>query len=218
MIDVMNIILLGPPGAGKGTQAKFIVEKYKIIHISTGDMLREAVSSASELGLKVKSILEKGLLVSDDIMNELVRERLSRKDSEKGFILDGFPRTVNQAENLENILKGLNKKIDYVIFVNADEGTVVKRISNRRVCPKCGRVYNLLTLKPENDSLCDNCGSEIIQRKDDKEQTVRDRYNVYKENTQPVIDYYENKKILFEVDGSTDLHEVNENVMKILGN
>jgi adenylate kinase len=218
MIDVMNIILLGPPGAGKGTQAKFIVEKYKIIHISTGDMLREAVSSASELGLKVKSILENGLLVSDDIMNELVKERLSRKDSEKGFILDGFPRTVNQAENLENILEGLNKKIDYVIFVNADEETVVKRISNRRVCPKCGRVYNLLTLKPENDSLCDNCGSEIIQRKDDKEQTVRDRYNIYKENTQPVIDYYENKKILFEVDGSKDLHEVNGNVMQILGN
>ena len=213
----MNIILLGPPGAGKGTQAKFIVDKYQIPHISTGDMLREAISSGNELGLKVKSILEQGLLVSDDVMIELIKERLSRQDTLNGFILDGFPRTVKQAESLANIMNELNRKMEYAIFVNADEETVVKRISNRRVCPKCGRVYNLITLKPKNDSLCDECGSEIIQRKDDKEETVRDRFRIYIENTQPVIDYYIDENILIEVDGSKDLHEVNKEVMKVLG-
>ncbi len=213
----MNIILLGPPGAGKGTQAKFIVDKYKIPHISTGDMLREAVSSGNEMGLKVKSIIEQGLLVSDDVMIELIKERLSRKDTLNGFILDGFPRTVKQAQSLTNIIKKINKKIEYAIFVNSDEETVVKRISNRRVCPKCGRVYNLITLKPNNDSLCDECGSEIIQRKDDKEETVRERYRIYIENTQPVIDYYIKDNLLVEVDGSKDLNEVNKEVMKVLG-
>lgn len=213
----MNIVLLGPPGAGKGTQAKFIVDKYQIPHISTGDMLREAISSGNELGLKVKSILEQGLLVSDDVMIELIKERLSREDTLNGFILDGFPRTVKQAESLTNIMNELNRKMEYAIFVNSDEETVVKRISNRRVCPKCGRVYNLITLKPKNDSLCDECRSEIVQRKDDKEETVRDRFRIYIENTQPVIDYYIDEDILIEVDGSKDLHEVNKDVMKVLG-
>ncbi|MFZ2830313.1 MAG: adenylate kinase [Mesotoga infera] len=215
----MNIVLMGPPGAGKGTQAKRIAHKYNIPHISTGDMLREAVAAGNDLGLKVKEIMEKGLLVPDTLMIGLVKERLSRGDSKNGFILDGFPRTVEQAEALDKMLGELDRKIDVVLLVNSSEEVVVNRISSRRVCPKCGKVYNLLTIKPQIDGLCDVDGSELVQRDDDLPETVRSRYRVYAEKTAPVIDYYSNSEVFFlDIDGSGNIDEVAGEIFGLLGN
>lgn len=215
----MNIVLMGPPGAGKGTQAKRIAHKYNIPHISTGDMLREAVTAGNDLGLKVKEIMEKGLLVPDTLMIGLVKERLSRGDAKNGFILDGFPRTVEQAEALDKMLGELDRKIDVVLLVNSSEEVVVNRISSRRVCPKCGKVYNLLTIKPQIDGLCDVDGSELVQRDDDLPETVRSRYRVYAEKTAPVIDYYSNSEVFFlDIDGSGNIDEVAEEIFGLLGN
>ena len=215
----MNIVLMGPPGAGKGTQAKRIAHKYNIPHISTGDMLREAVTAGNDLGLKVKEIMEKGLLVPDTLMIGLVKERLSREDAKNGFILDGFPRTVEQAEALDKMLGELDRKIDVVLLVNSSEEVVVNRISSRRVCPKCGKVYNLLTIKPQIDGLCDVDGSELVQRDDDLPETVRSRYRVYAEKTAPVIDYYSNSEVFFlDIDGSGNIDEVAGEIFGLLGN
>lgn len=214
----MNIILLGPPGAGKGTQAKKIALRYGIPHISTGDMLREAVAAGTELGKKVKEIIEKGLLVPDDLMVAIVEDRLKKPDSAKGFILDGFPRTVRQAESLSVILSNLGKKLDAVILIDAPEEIVVERISSRRVCPSCGKVYNLLTIKPKNDMLCDDCNAGLILRDDDKPATVRERYRVYMEKTAPVINYYSETGSLITIDGSLDIDAVTEEIFKNLEN
>lgn len=215
----MNIVLMGPPGAGKGTQAKRIAHKYNIPHISTGDMLREAVAAGNDLGLKVKEIMEKGLLVTDTLMIGLVKERLSRGDAKNGFILDGFPGTVEQAEALDKMLGELDRKIDVVLLVNSSEEVVVNRISSRRVCPKCGKVYNLLTIKPQIDGLCDVDGSELVQRDDDLPETVRSRYRVYAEKTAPVIDYYSNSEVFFlDIDGSGNIDEVAGEIFGLLGN
>ena len=215
----MNIVLMGPPGAGKGTQAKRIAHKYNIPHISTGDMLREAVAAGNDLGLKVKEIMEKGLLVPDTLMIGLVKERLSRGDAKNGFILDGFPRTVEQAGALDEMLEELNRKVDVVLLVNSSEEVVVDRISSRRVCPKCGKVYNLLTIKPRIDGLCDVDGSELVQRDDDLAETVRSRYRVYVEKTAPVIDYYSNSEAFFlDIDGSGEIDEVAEEIFRLLEN
>ena len=213
----MNIILMGPPGAGKGTQAKRIAQSSKIPHISTGDMLREAVAAGTDLGLKVREIMEKGLLVPDDLMIDLVRERVGREDTKEGFILDGFPRTVQQAKALGSMLCDLGRKIDIVLLVNATEDEVVERISSRRVCLECGKVYNLLTLKPSVDNKCDEDGSELIQREDDRPETVRDRYRVYMEKTAPVIDYYsDNETVLLDINGSGDIDDVTREIMERL--
>jgi len=213
----MNIILMGPPGAGKGTQAKRIAQIFKIPHISTGDMLREAVAAGTDLGLKVKEIMDKGLLVPDDLMIDLVRERLSREDTRNGFILDGFPRTVEQAAALDEMLEDLGRKIDVALLVNADEEEVVKRISSRRVCPECGKVYNLLTIRPKVEGRCDNDGAELIQRDDDMPDTVRARYRVYLEKTEPVIQYYSSNKSQFlEVDGTGEIDVVTDKIVEHL--
>ena len=213
----MNIILMGPPGAGKGTQAKRIAQIFKIPHISTGDMLREAVAAGTDLGLKVKEIMDKGLLVPDDLMIDLVRERLSREDTRNGFILDGFPRTVEQAAALDEMLEDLGRKIDVALLVNADEEEVVKRISSRRVCPECGKVYNLLTIRPKVEGRCDNDGAELIQRDDDMPETVRARYRVYLEKTEPVIQYYSSNKSQFlEVDGTGEIDVVTDKIVEHL--
>lgn len=213
----MNIILMGPPGAGKGTQAKRIAQIFKIPHISTGDMLREAVAAGTDLGLKVKEIMDKGLLVPDDLMIDLVRERLSREDTRNGFILDGFPRTVEQAAALDEMLEDLGRKIDVALLVNADEEEVVKRISSRRVCPECGKVYNLLTIRPKVEGRCDNDGAELIQRDDDMPETVRARYRVYLEKTEPVIQYYSSNKSQFlEVDGTGEIDLVTDKIVEHL--
>jgi adenylate kinase len=207
---------MGPPGAGKGTQAKRISQKYNIPHISTGDMLREAVAKGTELGLKVKEVMERGELVSDELINEIVEERLSQKDCDNGFILDGYPRTLVQAQSLDEILKKLSKKLDRVIFVDVPEERLVLRITSRRVCPKCGRVYNLISLKPKVDEQCDDCGVKLLQRDDDKEETVRQRYKVYMESTQPLINYYKEKGILEVVDGDRDIDVITKDILNIL--
>lgn len=213
-----RMILLGPPGAGKGTQAKMISALLGIPHISTGDILRDAVKSGSELGKKVKEIMERGDLVPDELMDRIVENRLKENDCRNGFILDGYPRTVKQAESLEKILENLNEKLDIVILVDVSEDDVVRRITNRRICPKCGKVYNLIVpnLKPSEDELCDLCKVKLIQRDDDKEETVRRRYRVYMESTSPLIEYYDKKGILERIDGKNQPEKVKEEILKVL--
>ncbi|MEM0350918.1 MAG: adenylate kinase [Archaeoglobaceae archaeon] len=212
----MNLILLGAPGAGKGTQAKIIMEKYGIPQISTGDMLREAVAKGTELGKKAREYMTQGKLVPDDIVVSIVKERLSQKDCETGFILDGFPRTLAQAEALDKILEEMGKRIDAVINVNVPEDEVVKRIVYRRTCKRCGAIYHLIYNPPKKEGICDKCGGELYQREDDKEETVRERYRVYKKNTEPLIDYYRKKGILYDVDGTKDIEGVKREILEIL--
>ena len=212
----MNIILLGGPGAGKGTQAKLIVEKYGIPQISTGDMLREAVKQGTELGKKAKEYMDKGELVPDEIVIGIVKERLKQPDCEKGFILDGFPRTIAQAEALDKMLEELGKKIDAVINIHVPEEEIIKRIVNRRTCKKCGAIYHLIYSPPKEPNKCDKCGGELYQRDDDKEETVRERLRVYREQTEPLIEYYKKKGILYNVDGTKDINGVFEEIKSIL--
>jgi len=212
----MNLIFLGAPGAGKGTQAKKVSEKYGIPQISTGDMLREAVAKGTELGKKAKEYMDKGELVPDEIVIGIVKERLQQPDCERGFILDGFPRTLAQAKALDEMLKELNKKIDGVINIAVPEEEVVKRIVNRRTCRNCGAVYHLIYNPPKEDNKCDKCGGELYQRDDDKEETVRERFRVYKQNTEPLIDYYRKKGVLYDVDGTKDINGVWEEIVAVL--
>ncbi len=212
----MNLILLGAPGAGKGTQAKLIVSKYGIPQISTGDMLREAVANQTELGKKAKEYMDKGELVPDEVVIGIVKERLAQPDCERGFILDGFPRTLKQAEALDKILDELGKKIDAVINVAVPEEEIVKRIVNRRTCKKCGAVYHLIYNPPKEPGKCDKCGGELYQRDDDKEETVKERLRVYKAQTEPLIDYYSKKGLVYNVDGTKSIEGVFEEIEKIL--
>ncbi|AEA47102.1 adenylate kinase [Archaeoglobus veneficus] len=212
----MNLILLGPPGSGKGTQAKLIVEKYGIPQISTGDMLREAVAKGTELGKKAKEYMDKGQLVPDEVVIGIVKERLKQPDCDKGFILDGFPRTIAQAEALDKMLEELGKKIDAVINIQVPEEEVVKRIVNRRSCRNCGAVYHLIYKPPKEEGKCDKCGGELYQRDDDKEDTVRARYQVYREQTEPLIDYYQKKGLLYNIDGTKSIDDVFKDIEAIL--
>ncbi|MEA1884162.1 MAG: adenylate kinase [Thermotogota bacterium] len=212
----LNLIFLGPPGAGKGTVAKDVVERYGVPHISTGDMLRDAVSEGSELGKKVQSVMESGQLVSDELLFDLVKDRLSKDDCKNGFILDGFPRNVNQAEDLDKILKELELSLAAVIFLDVSEDEVVKRISSRRVCPKCSRVYNLISLKPKNDTLCDDDDTPLIQREDDKAETVRKRYQIYIDKTSPLIKLYRDRNQIITIDASGTVDKVDEIVFNTL--
>lgn len=212
----MRIVLLGAPGAGKGTLAKDLVKFLNVPHISTGDMFREAVSSGSDLGKQVEQILKTGALVPDEIVNKLVGERLSRRDCRNGFIFDGYPRTVQQALALDEMLKEMGQKLDAVLYLRVDEDVVVKRLTNRRICPRCGKIYNLLSMPPKEDELCDDCKIKLIQRDDDREEVVRNRFRVYNELTAPLIDYYKQKGILLELDSSTDHEIVVERTLNLL--
>lgn len=203
----MRIVLLGAPGAGKGTLAKDLVGLFNVPHISTGDMFREAVASGSELGRQVQNILSSGKLVPDEIVNELVRERISKPDRKDGFILDGYPRTVQQARTLDEMLTAMGQKLDAVLYLKVSEDVVVERLTNRRVCPRCGRIYNLLSMPPKSDEICDDCGTKLIQRDDDREEVVRNRFKVYNEMTAPLIDYYKKKGTLIEIDAEAD-HQI----------
>ncbi|RUM88437.1 MAG: adenylate kinase [Thermodesulfatator sp.] len=213
----MNIVFLGPPGAGKGTQAKRIIEKYGIPQISTGDMFREHLSKGTELGKKAKEYMEKGQLVPDEIVLSMVEERLKQPDCEKGFILDGFPRTVPQAEALDEMLAKWGKKIDYAIAIEVPDEELVKRLTGRRTCKNCGMMYHIIFKPPKVEGKCDACGGELYQRPDDNEETVRNRLKVYHESTAPLIDYYEKKGVLHRVDGMGSIDEIFERIVKILG-
>jgi len=212
----MNIIFLGPPGAGKGTQAKVLVEKYGIPQISTGDMLREHVAKGTELGLKAKEYMEKGQLVPDEIILSMVKERLSQDDAQKGFILDGFPRTVAQAEALDKILEEMGKKIEYVLALIVPDEELVTRLTGRRTCKNCGMMYHIKFKPPKVEGKCDVCGGELYQRPDDNEETVRNRLKVYHEQTAPLIEYYRKKGVLFEVDGNKSIEEITQQLINIL--
>lgn len=211
----MNLILLGAPGAGKGTQAKRLAEKYKIAHISTGDMLRDAVAKGSELGRRAKGYMDRGELVPDDIVIGIVKERLREEDCRNGFILDGFPRTLKQAEALDKMLSELGKEIDAVINIVVPEEEVVKRIAYRRSCKKCGAVYNLI-YDPPRGKVCDKCGGELYQRDDDREEVVRERYRVYRDRTEPLIEYYRKRGKILDVDGTKNIEEVFNEIVRLL--
>jgi adenylate kinase len=208
----MNLILMGLPGAGKGTQAEKIVEKYNIPHISTGDMFRQAVKDETELGLKAKSFMDKGELVPDDVTIGIVRERLSKDDCSNGFLLDGFPRTVHQAESLEQILTDLNKKIDYCINIQVDKEILMNRLTGRRICKSCGATYHLVFNPPAQDNMCDKCGGELYQRADDNAETVENRLEVNIKQQQPLLDFYQGKGYLVTIDGDQTIDQVFDNI------
>lgn len=212
----MNLILLGAPGAGKGTQAKKIVEKYNIPQISTGDMLREAVAKGTELGKVAKGYMDKGELLPDDVVIGIVKERLKQPDTNNGFILDGFPRTLGQAEALDKMLTELGKNIDAVVNIAVPEEEVVKRIVNRRSCKNCGAVYHLIYKPPAEEGKCDKCGGELYQRDDDQEATIRDRYSIYRSQTEPLINYYSKKGLVKDIDGTQAMDDVTKDVLKTL--
>ena len=211
----MRIVLLGPPGAGKGTQAQVLSKDLNVPHISTGDMLREALKAASPLGLKAKAYMEKGALVPDEVVIGLVSERLSKADAKKGFILDGFPRTPEQAESLDQTLKKLGLPLDLVLYFKTSVTVVIRRLSGRRVCAQCGKNFHLTNFKPKVEGLCDVCGGKLFQRPDDKEETIENRLEVYEHQTKPLIEYYKKKKILVEVSGDMEVRSLNTELMDL---
>ena len=213
----MKIIMLGAPGAGKGTQAKQIAGKYNIPHISTGDIFRANIKNNTELGQKAKTYMDQGLLVPDELTCDLVVDRIQQDDCANGFVLDGFPRTIPQAEALENALANLGQSMDFAIDVDVPDENIVNRMSGRRACLKCGATYHIVSIPPKKEGICDNCGSELVIRDDDKPETVQKRLNVYHEQTQPLIDFYSNKGILKSVDGTQPMDKVFADIVNILG-
>lgn len=212
----MNILFMGPPGAGKGTQAEKIVNEFQIPHISTGDAFRAAMSQGTPLGVEAKSYVDKGLLVPDEITNGIVRDRLAQPDCDKGFLLDGFPRTIAQAEALDGMLADLGKKIDVVFNLVVDRGLLLARLTGRRICKSCGATYHVLFNPPKQEGICDKCGGELYQRSDDTEEKVGTRLDEYSNKTAPLLDYYRNKGILHEVNGEQDIHQVTAEISSIL--
>lgn len=212
----MKIIMLGAPGAGKGTQAKMLADKYEIPHISTGDIFRANIKNETELGKKAKEYMDKGLLVPDELTCNLVVDRIQQEDCKKGYILDGFPRTIPQAEALDKALTELNDKIDYAINVEVPDENIVGRMSGRRACVGCGATYHIVYNPTKEEGICDRCGKELILRDDDKPETVKNRLNVYHEQTQPLIDFYSAKGVLKSVDGTVDMKDVFEAIVNIL--
>lgn len=213
----MKIVMLGAPGAGKGTNAERICSKYKIPHISTGDIFRENIKNGTELGKKAKSYMDQGNLVPDELTCDLVMDRINQDDCKNGFVLDGFPRTMPQAEALTKALEAKGEKMDYAINVVISDDEIVKRMSGRRSCPNCGAVYHLVNLPPIKEGICDKCGTKLIQRPDDSAETVANRLKVYHEQTEPLIAYYTAQGIIHEISGNTiEGHEYDE-IVKILG-
>ncbi|MBZ9687005.1 adenylate kinase [Clostridium estertheticum] len=214
----MRMILLGAPGAGKGTQAKLICEKYNITHLSTGDIFRMNISTKTTLGVQAKEYIAKGQLVPDDLTIQVVEDRLVKEDCKNGFLLDGFPRTVFQAEQLGNFLQGINNTLDVVLLIDVPSEFILERNIGRRICSSCGRSYHIKFNPPEKLSICDFCGGKLIQRNDDNEETVKERLNVYTNQTHPLIDYYKTNHSLSTVDGRDDILTVSKNIFSILDN
>ena len=212
----MNIILLGPPGAGKGTQAKMLVEKYHIPQISTGDILRAAVKEGTQLGKEAKSYMDKGELVPDSVVIGIVEERIQEPDCKDGYMLDGFPRTVPQSKALDEMLQKLASQIDHVASIEVAQEELIKRLTGRRTCRECGAGYHVMFDPPKKEGVCDKCGGELYQRDDDNEQTVRSRLQVYDSQTKPLIEYYQAQGKLRPIDGVGDIKEIFERVTKVL--
>lgn len=212
----MKIVMLGAPGAGKGTQADKIAEKYALPHISTGDIFRKNIKEGTELGKEAKSYMDAGKLVPDELTVRLLLDRVAKDDCGNGYILDGFPRTIPQADALDAELTKLGEKIDYAINVDVPDENIVNRMSGRRACPKCGATYHIRHLPPKKEGICDSCGTELVIRDDDKPDTVKNRLAVYHEQTQPLIEYFEKKGVLHTVDGTIDANDVFEAIEGIL--
>ena len=213
----MKIIMLGAPGAGKGTQAKMIASKYGIPHISTGDIFRANIKNGTELGAKAKQYMDKGELVPDELVVDLIMDRFKEDDAQKGYVLDGFPRTIPQAEALDKALSAAGEDIDFAINVEVPDENIINRMSGRRACVGCGATYHIKYNAPKVEGICDTCGKELILRDDDKPETVKNRLEVYHNQTQPLIDYYEKKGKLKEVDGTVDMNDVFNAIVDILG-
>lgn len=213
----MKIVMLGAPGAGKGTQAKIIAEKYQIPHVSTGDIFRANIKEGTELGMEAKGYMDKGLLVPDELTVKILLDRVASEDCKNGYVLDGFPRTIPQAEVLDKALQELNEKLDFAINVDVPDENIISRMAGRRACLKCGATYHVVNIPPKTEGICDNCGQELVLREDDKEETVAKRLQVYHEQTKPLIDYYEKQGILKDVDGTQSMEAVSEAIIKLLG-
>jgi adenylate kinase len=213
----MNLILLGPPGAGKGTQAQRMVDRYHIPQISTGDILRAAVKESTPLGMKAKGFMDQGQLVPDEIVIGIIEERLKAKDCNLGFILDGFPRTIPQAEALQSILTKIGKKIDHIINIEVDPEELVRRLTGRRTCKNCGAMFHLLFQLPKKEGICDRCGGTLHQRADDKEETIRTRLKEYEKQTAPLIQYYQGKKTLRSIQGVGSPDQIFDQIIRLLG-
>jgi len=212
----MKLIMLGPPGAGKGTQAQKICNDYNTVQISTGDILRAEVSNGTELGQKAKSYMDKGDLVPDEVILGMMEKKLFGEDAPEGYILDGFPRTVPQAVGLDELFNEHDAELDAIILMEVDREVIIERLTARRTCKNCKKVYNLLFMPPEEDGVCDECGGELIQRDDDKEETVKNRLKVYEEETAPLVDYYSGTGKLERVDSHGTPEEVYENIKEVL--
>ena len=213
----MKIIMLGAPGAGKGTQAKQIAAKYSIPHISTGDIFRANIKNGTDLGKKAKEYMDQGLLVPDELTCDLVMDRIAQDDAKNGFVLDGFPRTIPQAEALDAALTKIGQAMDYAIDVDVPDENIINRMSGRRACLNCGATYHIVSIPPKKEGICDTCGNELVLREDDKPETVKKRLDVYHDQTQPLIDYYNGKGILKSVDGTQPMEKVFEDITAILG-
>lgn len=213
----MKIIMLGAPGAGKGTQAKMIAEKYSIPHISTGDIFRANIKNGTPLGMEAKGYMDQGLLVPDELTVKILLDRVSQDDCKNGYVLDGFPRTIPQAQVLDQALAGLNDQIDHAIDVDVPDENIIRRMSGRRACISCGATYHIEYIRPAEEGICDECGKELVLREDDRPETVGKRLDVYHEQTQPLIDFYGKKGILKTVDGTREMHEVFGAIVEILG-
>jgi adenylate kinase len=204
----MRLVLLGPPGAGKGTQAGVLCKEYKLLHMSTGDLLREAVKKNTAEGQKAKAYMDKGELVPDEIVAEMITAKLKTEDVSAGFMLDGFPRNVKQAEILDKALTELNMPLDLVVYFETSEQTILKRLTGRRICKSCGKIYHVVNMPPKTEGVCDACGGELYQRSDDKEETIRNRIEVYNSQTKELIDYYQNKDLLQKASGDMNVEEL----------
>lgn len=212
----MKIIMLGAPGAGKGTQAKMIAEKYSIPHISTGDIFRANIKNGTELGMEAKKYMDQGLLVPDELTVKILLDRVANADCENGYVLDGFPRTIPQAEVLDRALTELGDKIDYAINVEVPDENIINRMGGRRACLTCGATFHIEHVPPKKEGICDVCGKELVLRDDDKPETVKNRLDVYHKQTQPLIDFYQEKGVLKTVDGTVDMKDVFTAIVNIL--
>ena len=212
----MNLLIIGAPGAGKGTMSDLLINTYHLVHVSTGDMLRAAVKAGTPVGLKAQEYMNKGALVPDEVIHDIIVERLSQDDIKAGFLFDGYPRTIAQAQDLDLILKEIGLKIDAVINLNIEDDELIKRITGRRLCPTCGEIFNIYYKAPANEGVCDKCGAELITRKDDNLESLTVRLQEYHKNTQPVIEYYEKAGLVANVDAKQGVDEVFGDIRKLL--